>query len=401
LQCTAGSQPSAWQTREGWLRFATSRGVVVFDPTSLPMNTQPPSLVLESVLADGVPIPDQGEVRLAHDFKKLEFNYTALSFVAPEKVLFRRRMIGFDEGWIDDGIARSAAYPRLPPGSYAFQFTACNNDGVWNDDVFSLHFQVVPAFWQTAWFRAAAVVLFAGLVGGGVLMGARVRMRRKLARLEQANALERERTRISRDLHDDLGARLTQMALQTDLAADDPATPAELKSQIKHVAAQARSAVQSLDETVWMINPQKDTLAHVIGYVARYAEQFFHATPIRCRLDICRQPPECMMPGTLRRDILMLVKEALNNVLKHSQASEVWLRISVRGAVMRMTIRDNGKGFVTATPPDQRHGLDSMLRRAENAGIKVTVRSQAGRGTLVALRVRLPWSGNQPGRRAD
>jgi len=141
---------------------------------------------------------------------------------------------------------------------------------------------------------------------------------------------------------------------------------------------------------VWMINPQKDTLAHVIGYVARYAEQFFLPTPILCRQDICRQPPECMMPGKLRRDILMLVKEALNNVLKHSRAAEVWLRIAVRGTVMRITVRDNGRGFELAASNPRRHGLENMLRRAESAGIKATVRSRQGRGTLVALRVKLP-----------
>jgi signal transduction histidine kinase len=228
------------------------------------------------------------------------------------------------------------------------------------------------------------------VVAGGVLTGSRVRMRRKLAWLKQANALERERTRISRDLHDDLGARLTQMALLTDLAADDPAASRELQSQIKEVSTQARSAVQSLDETVWMVDPQKDTLAHVIGYVARYAEQFFHPTPISCLQDICRRPPECMMPGKLRRDILLLVKEALNNVLKHSQASEVWLHIAVRGPLMRITVRDNGKGFDLAATKPQRHGLENMLRRAESAGIKATLRSQSGQGTLVALRVKLP-----------
>jgi signal transduction histidine kinase/streptogramin lyase len=390
VQCSVGSQPSAWRTPDGRLRFATSRGVVSFDPTALPMNLRPPPLVLESVMVDGVQASRQSNLRLAHDFRKLEFRYAAMSLAAPEKVLFHRRLLGFDEGWIEDGKTRTASYPRLPPGQYTFQFTACNNDAVWNDEILSLRFEVIPAVWQTLSFKVTMAIGFAAVVGGSVLLAARLRMRRKLARLEQANALERERTRISRDLHDDLGARLTQMALLTDLAADDPTASQDLRGQIRNVATQARGAVQSLDETVWMINPQKDTLAHVIGYVARYAEQFFLPTPILCRQDICRQPPECMMPGKLRRDILMLVKEALNNVLKHSQAAEVWLRIAVRGSAMRITVRDNGRGFEPTAANPRRHGLENMLRRAESAGIKVTVRSRPGRGTLVALRVKLP-----------
>jgi signal transduction histidine kinase/ligand-binding sensor domain-containing protein len=397
LECVAEHQPSVWMTPEGQLRFATSKGVVAFDPSAIPRNYRPPPLNLESVLVDGVAVAAGSECKFPSSFMKIEFRYTAMSFTAPGKVRFRRHLSGFDEGWVADGISRSASYPRLPPGQYEFQFTACNNDGVWNDEPIRFAFAVTPAFWQTTWFRVAAVVIFAGVVGGAVLVGARARMRRKLGRLEQAHALERERARISRDLHDDLGARLTQIALLTDLAADDPTTSEQSKFQIKDAAAQARTAVQSLDETVWLVNPQKDTLAHVIEYVARYTERFFQPMPIHCRLEICRQPPKCMMPGKLRRDIFMLVKEALTDVLKHSQASEVWLHVAVREPLMRITMKDNGRGFEVSSP-NARHGIENMQRRAEGAGIKVSVHSHVGQGTRVALRIKLPLSGTGPRR---
>jgi signal transduction histidine kinase/ligand-binding sensor domain-containing protein len=393
VQCSSGSHPSVWMTREGILRFATSKGVLSFDPAALPMNLRPPPLILEELLVDGQRVKDQGEVFLPHNLNKLEFRYSAMSFVAPEKVLFRRRLVGFDESWIEDGTARSAVYPRLQPGHYIFQFTASNNDGVWNDEKFSLHFEVIPAFWQTVWFRGVGAGVLAGIGGGVMFLVARFRMRRKLAQLEQANALERERTRISRDLHDDLGARLTQMALLTDLAGEDPSASVDLKSQIRAVSHQARNAVQSLDETVWLMNPKKDTLAQLIGYTARYAEQFFEATSIACRLEICRHAPACSVPGNIRRDIFLLVKEALNNVLKHSGAREVWLKIAVRGSVLRIIVQDNGKGFEMNQPHSQRHGLENMRRRADGAGIKLVTRSQTGAGARITLRVRLQVKG--------
>jgi signal transduction histidine kinase/ligand-binding sensor domain-containing protein len=389
VECTPGHQPSAWMSAAGELRFATSKGVVAFNPAAIPRNYLPPPLNLESVLVDGVAVSNFSNLKLTHDYKKIEFRYTAMSFMAPEKVRFKRHLSGFDEAWIEDDRARSATFPRLPPGQYTFFFTACNNDGVWNDEPLRVEFEVTPAVWQTAWFRMCAIGLFSLLIGGAARFVTKVRMRRKLARLEQANALERERTRISRDLHDDLGARLTQMALLTDLAADDSSASTDLKTQMKGVSAQARSALQSLDETVWMVNPQKDSLAHVIAYVAQYAEHFFQSTPILCRQEICSHPPECMMPGKLRRDIFMLVKESLNNVLKHSQASKVWLRVAVRGPLMRITVRDNGRGFDPASPT-VRHGLENMRRRAESSGIKLAIRSRAGPGTCVALRLKLP-----------
>lgn len=345
VQCTAEYQPSVWLTQEGRLRFATSKGILSFDPSAIPDNPLVPPLNLESILVDGAVVSSQAPLQLPYNFKKIEFRYAAMSFVAPEEVLFRRRLFGFDEDWVDGGTARSASYPRLPPGHYQFKFTACNNQGVWNDDPWRLAFEVMPAFWQTVWFRAGVLGLFAGLVGGITRYFTRAKMRRKLARIEQAHALERERMRISRDLHDDLGARLTQMAFLTDLAANGPEAPVEMKTQLKDVSSQARRAVQSLDETVWMVNPQKDTLAHLIGYIASYAEQFFLRTNINCRQEICPQPPEITLRGDLRRDVYLLVKEALNNVLKHSGATEVWLRMTVRGPLLRIVVQDNGHGF--------------------------------------------------------
>ena len=389
VQCTAEYQPSAWLTQEGRLRFATSKGILSFDPAAIPDNPLPPPLNLESILVDGNAVASQGAIRLPYDYKKIEFRYTAMSFVAPEEVLFRRRLFGFDEDWIEDGTTRSASYPRLPPGHYEFEFAACNNQGVWNDQPVRLPFEIMPAFWQTAWFRVGALVLFAGLVGGTTRYLTKAKMRRKLARIEQAHALERERMRISRDLHDDLGARLTQMAFLTDLAANDPEAPVEMKAQLKDVSSQARHAVQSLDETVWMVNPQKDTLAHLIGYIASYAEQFFLRTNINCRQEICPQPPEITLSGDLRRDVYLLVKEALNNVLKHSGATEVWLRMAVRGPLLRIVVQDNGHGFSQSELKVHRLGLESMRLRAAAADIKLKLRSAPGEGTRLTLRLAL------------
>ncbi len=395
IQCAAEHQPSVWLTRAGQLRFATSRGVVSFDPEAMPLNLRPPPIALENIFVDGVEITNRANVRLDYDYKKIEFQYAAMSFVAPQNVRFKRRLLGWDEDWQAADTQRKALYPRLPPGRYTFEFKACNNDGVWCALPVQLAFEVVPAFWQTTWFRVASGVGFTLLIAGLVRYALAAKMRRKLLRLEQANLLERERTRISRDLHDDLGARLTQMAFLTDLAADESGAFPSMKSMLRDVSSQARSAVQSLDETVWMINPQKDTLPHLIDYLATYAEQFFLATAIACRQEIGRRPAEIPLPGKLRRDIFLLVKEALNNVLKHSGASEVWLRIAVRGPVLRIVIEDNGRGFALADANPQRNGLENMRQRAETAGIRFRLRSAPGHGTRLVFRTGIPEADRQ------
>jgi ligand-binding sensor domain-containing protein/signal transduction histidine kinase len=390
VECVAGFQPSVWRSPSGQLRFATSKGVVIIDSESLPFNKEPPPLHLEEMLVDGVAVNRETEIRLSHTFKKIEFVYTALSFTAPDKVRFKRQLLGFDEAWVEDGTTRSAIYPRLPPGRYQFRFTACNNDGLWNDEPAWVSFEVEPALWQTAWFRGGGLLLFAGLVAGVVRYASILRMRRHLRRLKQAHALDRERVRIARDLHDDLGARLTQMAFVTDLAAMEPEAPPDMKAQLREVSEQARLATRSLDETVWMVDPRKDSVPQLIAYVSHYANEFFRRTAIRCRQQISVNMPDRALPGELRHHIFFAVKEALANVLKHSNASEVWLRVTIRGSLLRIGIFDNGRGFPAARAAAGRNGLENIRRRMEAAGGRFMLRTRPNQGTQIIFRIPLP-----------
>lgn len=390
IQCSVGYQPSVWKTAAGELRFATSKGMLTVNPSLLPVNPLPPPLVLEQVLVDGMAVTNRAELPLPHDYKRIQFHYAALSFISPDKMHYRRLLSGFDEGWIEDGQERTAAYPRLPPGRYQFRFTACNNDGVWNEKPIGLNIEVKPAFWQTGWFRLGAVLLFAGLVAAAARYIAIVRMRRKIQCLEHAHALDRERVRIARDLHDDLGARLTQIAFATDIAATELSDPVETKAQLREVSEQARQATRSLDETVWMVDPCKDSLPQLVGYLSQYANDFFRRTTISCRQQICVRPPDYLLEGELRHHVFSAAKEALTNVLKHSEATEVWLRIAVRGRQLWIVIRDNGTGFSPAEMAGSRHGIENMRRRLEAVGGSCVLRFKPGRGTRVLLRVLLP-----------
>lgn len=388
VECGTGSQPSVWKMASGELRFATSKGVVLFNPQTLPFNKIPPPLHIESAFADDKPLSTARGNKLPHDYKKLEFHYTAISFSAPEKMTFKRKLVGFDEDWIEEKNQRSATYPRLPPGQYEFQIKAANNDGVWNETPVTIAFEVLPAFWQTTWFRLLSLIAFTVVVVVLVRYLAVLRLRRRLKRLEHAHALERDRARIARDLHDDLGARLTQMAFLTDLAASDPRAPDDIGSQLREVSRQARQATISLDQTVWMVNPEKDSLPHLIEYLAHQSTEFFRHTTISCRQDICILPPELPVPGEIRHHIFFAFKEALTNVLKHSGATEVRVRIAVRGDLLRISIRDNGCGH-SGKSPSPRNGLRNMRRRMESAGGRYRWHSTPGQGTTVIFSLNL------------
>jgi ligand-binding sensor domain-containing protein/signal transduction histidine kinase len=392
VECIGGYQPSSWRTRSGELWFATSKGAVVVNPAAIPTKTHPPMLVLEHVRLDGQEVTNLHKLKLAYGYRKLDFHYTAPSFTAPDQIVFRRQLVGLDVDWIEDGTTRFASYPRLAPGRYVFQFSARNQEGNWNEQPVSIPFEVSPAYWQTAWFRGAAWLAFGGLVAGGVRYRYVQKMRRKLRRLEQARAVEQERMRIARDIHDDLGARLTHMAFLSDMVAGEIGATGKAGERLVKLADSSREAIRSLDEIVWAVNPHKDSLPDFVDYLSHHANEFFHASNTRCRQNLPLLIPDLALPTDLRHHLFLACKEAFTNVSKHAHATEVWLRLTVNGTELEIIIEDNGRGFTPAHSPNGGNGLANLKNRLAAVGGRCRVESQPGQGTRVLLQVKLPDS---------
>jgi signal transduction histidine kinase len=381
VNSSGGFQPAAWRTRAGTLWFATSRGAVGVAPAFLRGSPQVPSLVLEGILVDKVDVTHQTSLQLPHDYRELEFRYSAPSLTAPERVRFRRQLVGLDPDWQAPTAARAATFSRLAPGRYEFRFTACNSDGLWNETPASVAFVVTPAWWQTAWFHALALLSCAAGLAGGVRYRYTRRMRRQLRQFEQAQAIEQERMRIARDIHDDLGARLTQMALLSEMAAGEIGTQGKASERLAKVAQSSREAMRALEETVWAINPHRDSLHDLTDYLSHYANEFFRPTPVRSRQDLPLLIPELQLPAEVRHNLFLACKEALNNIQKHAQATEVWLRLTVTDSRLDLLIEDNGLGFVLQPRPG--NGLQNMQARLAATAGQCRIDSQPGRGTPI------------------
>jgi ligand-binding sensor domain-containing protein/signal transduction histidine kinase len=393
MECLGGYQPSAWPTRSGAIWFATSKGAVVVNPAAIPTNTPPPMPVLEKILLDDQAVTNRFNLKFAYGYRKLDFKFTAPSFSAPEQVHFRHQLVGLEADWIADGTARSASYPRLAPGKYVFRFTACNREGIWNERPVAIPFEVTPACWQTAWFRAAALLVFGGLVASGVRYRYVQKMRRKLRTLEQARAVEQERMRIARDIHDDLGARLTQMAFLSEMVADEvgeAGKTGKAGERLVRLADSSRAAIRSLDEIVWAVNPRKDSLPDFVDYLSHYANEFFRPSNTRCRQNLPLMIPDLPLPTHFRHHLFLACKEALNNVSKHAQATEVWLKLNVTDGDLEIIIEDNGRGFVIEAVPANGNGVANLSARLAAIGGRCGVESRPGHGTKVFLHVKLP-----------
>jgi len=403
LQANFGNSPGAIRSRDGKLWIPMRSALAVVDPGRLRENPDPPPVLLKRVMVDdrtvasyggALPVGNSADLQAGRDtlrllpaHRRLEFEFTALDLVAPENVQFRYRLKGFDNAWIEAGTERSARYSRLPSGKYHFEVSACNSEGIWSRNNAGVEFLVTPFFWQAWWFRFTALVLLMGSTIGIVRYVSFRRLHLKLRALEQQAALDRERSRIARDLHDDLGSRLTKIALLTDLARDFSREPDKAGENARQASETARQVIKSLDETVWAVNPRNDTLPHLVDYIGQFAVDFLQTAGVRCRVDLPRNPPDHDVSAEARHNLFLLVKEALNNVVRHATATEVCLRITANNKSVELTIEDNGQGFEHVPDDALADGLRNMRQRIEEIGGQFHLESRPGAGTRIGASI--------------
>jgi signal transduction histidine kinase len=281
-----------------------------------------------------------------------------------------------------------------------FHVTACNNDGIWNDTGASLAFEILPHFWQTRTFRVIAGLAVVGAVAWGVHADTRRRMRRKLEKLERQRAIERERTRIAKDMHDDLGASLTRITMLSDSARAEIEDRQQTTEDLGRINLTARELTRALDEIVWAVNPQHDTLDSLADYLCRFAQDFLRTAQVRCRLDVPVELPSWPVTAEVRHNLFLAFKEGLHNVVKHAAATEVRSCLTLEQAAFRVVIEDNGVGGVRVELPGEvpsqidrgvrGNGLTNMRRRLEEIGGRFEVESAPGRGTRLTFWLPVP-----------
>ena len=213
----------------------------------------------------------------------------------------------------------------------------------------------------------------------------------------QQRALDTERLRISRDIHDNVGSRLTEIILLSELARRHQASASELEMHVGRLSNVAREVVRDLDEIVWAVNPKNDYLDNLADYIFEYVENFLGMTSIRFRVDVAEDVPHQPLSSAARHNLFLVVKEALNNVVKHSGATEVWVRAKTEHRALTFEIEDNGKGF-EPQPDELGNGLGNMEKRMKEAGGSFYLASCSGKGTRVRVRVPLCRSGRQAAR---
>ncbi|MFO1499891.1 MAG: ATP-binding protein [Verrucomicrobiota bacterium] len=420
-ECNGGdNQPSGCVARDGHIWFPTSKGLVEIDPEAIRVNELEPPVVIESILANNQPVFGDGATNrnvVIPNFQKavalgasqrgiVEIRYAANSFAAPKRVRFQYMLEGWDRGWqSDDDNRRVAFYPNLRHGRYTFRVTACNNHGVWNKSGVSCLITVAPFFWETWWLYGLVAAVVLGLAAA--VQAYRMRWQRRVLSLEHQHALADERARIARDIHDDLGSRFSQLAILEELADRHLERPDEARSHLAKLRSATSAAFQALDEIVWAANPRQDSLEGLVSYLREYVPEFLNPAGIQCRLQFPDALPLCPLTAQTRHQLFLVVKEALQNVVKHARATEVAIELRADGNDLTLTVKDNGCGYETNNSGSEGrsrraqftdatlassapgNGLANMRHRIAKIDGQIYFRSARGQGTEIEIHLPL------------
>lgn len=407
IEASSGS-PAAVRGDDGRLWFSTVKGLSVVDPRGLRTNPVPPSAVIEEVSLDDTILfsngmPPGGNVHSAASApilippgrQRLEIHYTGLSLAAPDRVRFKHHLSGLENRWEDAGNRRMATYHLLPPGDYLFEVLAANSDGVWSASPAALHLRVLPAWWQTLWFR---VVLTAALLGA-VFAAYQARIRALTrARVIQENfsrrliqSQEAERQRIARELHDSLGQNLLVIKSRVKLAQQQSGSPEKLAEQLDQAAEITSGAIREVREISQNLRPfQLDELglSKAIGAMIRKVAE---TSSTRFTTDIVEL--RGALPSKFEINFYRIIQECLNNVVKHAGASECSVVVRRESRRLRAEVSDDGRGLLAVGRPDSVQaagfGLSGIRERTRTMGGTVEFVSRPGGGTRVIVTIPL------------
>jgi len=384
-------QQQATRSTDGRLWFANNNIVQTFDPRKWRKNTLAPNVITERVVADGMTYFPQQNLRLPALIRNLEIDFTALSFVVPQKVQFRYKLEGRDADWQEAGTRRQAFYTDLPPGSYHFRVIASNNDGVWNEAGASLAFAVAHAWYQTNWFRIGCVGVFLTLMWG--LYKLRLQQLRRQFNVRVETRVN-ERTRIARELHDTLLQSLHGLMFEFQAARNMfQKRPEEALLALdgaimgtEHAITESQDAIENLRGTT--------TEDDLVNLIKRTGEELAashcadHGSPT---FGLTVEGQRRTLTPTIRDEVFRIAREVLRNAFRHAKAHRIEAEILYDKDQLRLRVRDDGKGMdaqVLEKGCRPGHwGLPGVRERAQQIGAKLDVWSETGAGTEVQLAI--------------
>jgi signal transduction histidine kinase len=312
---------------------------------------------------------------------QVQIEFFALGAGSSDDLTYQYRLEGVDRNWNAPTTQREVTYATLSPGSYRFVVRAVASDGAFSQKPATMEFTILPPIWQRWWFRTGGVF--------GVLFILFAAHRYRVARLL---ALERVRMRIAADLHDDIGGSLSRISIQSEVACREAAGLGEQPGRrLVEIADSARGLVDALGDVVWSVDPRRDDLASVCRRIREYADDLLPGNGVRWRYAASAKLESVKLDPQARRDLYLLLKEAVTNVARHASARSVLLNVELTNRELHAELQDDGCGFNPSAfdreDQSDHDGLASMRARAERLGARLTIESSPGIGTTLRLRM--------------
>jgi len=420
--------------RDGTLYFGGNNGFNFFNPSQLKANNLiSPIVITQFKLFDKLVkgANESKEIVLNHDQNNFSFEFSSLSYSNPAKNQYAYKLEGVDKDWVYSGSRRYVAYTNIDPGKYTFIVKGTNNDGSWNEKGTYMSIIIHPPWWLTWWsYTLFGLVSFFALWGlikwrEGTLKREKFLLAQKVAlrthelqdekekvestltelrttqtqlieseKMASVSALQQamlnERLRISRELHDDIGGTLSGIVLYSHMAEDQVHSrqAGEVENSLNIIQQSANEMVSRLNDLVWTVNPGHSSLKNLVQKLEEYAMEMALVKNMKVHVNAPESLAELQLPVESRHNIYLLTKEAINNAVKYSHATQLELSVHQFDHVIEFTITDNGKGF-DMTTVKKGNGLINMHKRADEAGAILSVQSAPGEGTVILLQCKI------------
>jgi len=392
LQSNEFNTGAFFKSTSGELFFGGINGFNAFYPENVKDNPNRPIVELCHLMINDEETKTYGNpscikyIELAYSENTLSFDFSALEFTMHDKNQYRYRLVGTDREWVNAGNKHFARYSNLRPGKYRFLVMASNNDGLWSNAQQLCSIMIQPPWWRTWWAIGILIVLISISIFWIFRNVIERKLKEKQRIIEKQMALEEERNRISKDMHDDMGSGLSKIAIMSELLKGNIKDKNGVEA-IDKISKTAHELVDNMSQIIWAMNPDNDHIENILGYLRIFTLDFFEDSGIKCELKFPEIINNITLTQSVRRNLFLVIKETFHNILKHSQADEIKVEVHPDKKKLKVVIKDNGNGFEIDKRKFTGNGLNNMKKRMSAINGNYEIRSEPGKGTETILKI--------------
>ena len=383
----------SYNARSGLLYILTPDNILELDPNKsrAEIVSPPVSIIGLSVFDKERPVGHCSGVQLNYNENFINIDFASIRFHSTKQLHYAYKMAGVDKDWVYCGGRTNAPYTDLQPGTYEFAVKVQDPDGMWRARPTTLTIRIMPPLWQTWWFKAIQVLVLVATGIWIIRLYTQRRLDRQKVEIDKTMAVSEERNRIASDMHDDLGSGLTAVRMLAEVANFKTDKDGAARNEIEKILLAVDSLSQNLREAIWTMNPKFDKMENFISYLRYYVYGVFEHSTIAFNFNAPDSVPDILLAGDLRRNVLLCIKEALHNIMKHSKATHASLSLAVNAGILIVEIVDNGVGFDVVGARTFGNGLNIMKSRMEKYGCEPEIQAQSG--TRLVFRIPIAATG--------